>query len=271
MDALLIKKLDELLNARQEIALVTVTEKAGSGPRGCGSMMIVAADGTLLYGTVGGGGVEEQAKKDAAVCIRENVSKSFHYELTLKETDHSLHMACGGIVDVFIKVFKNQDHLLIIGGGHIGIDLSFMAKRLGYYVTVLDEREDYGNSERFPHVDRVKTGNLLELINQTSIDEKTSVVIITHGHSHDLEALRAVIDRGGRYVGLIGSKSKLRFCFDELRNEGVTDALLNKVHAPIGLDIGGETPAEIALAILAEIQAVRYNKTGQFLKNLKEI
>ncbi|MBI9012098.1 MAG: XdhC family protein [Clostridiales bacterium] len=268
MDALLIKHLHEMIEKREEVALVTVTNKAGSGPRGNGSMMLVDATGDLLYGTVGGGGIEERAKKDAVICLRENISKSFHYELTLEETESSLHMACGGVVDVFVKVFKNVDQLIIAGGGHIGLELSKFAKTLGYRVVVIDHREDFANDIRFSHVDSVLCGDMVEHLENTKIDHHTSVVIITHGHLFDLEALRAVVDSDARYIGMIGSKTKIKHCFDELEKEGVSKEMLSKVYAPIGIDIGGETPVEIALAILAEIQAVKYNKSGSFMKDL---
>ena len=209
MDAILIKHLHELIDKREEVALVTVTNKAGSGPRGNGSMMLVDATGQLLYGTVGGGGIEERAKKDAAICLQGNISKSFHYELTLEETESSLHMACGGVVDVFIKVFKNVDQLIIAGGGHIGLELSRFAKALGFRVVVIDHREDYANDVRFSHVDSVLSGDMVEHLRNTKIDDHTSVVIITHGHLFDLEALHAVVGSDARYIGMIGSRKKL--------------------------------------------------------------
>lgn len=271
MDRVLIKKLSGYIEEHQEVALVTVTSKAGSGPRDSGSMMIVDSNGKLLYGTIGGGGVEEKAKADAKLCIQNNESKSCHYELTLKDTEASLHMACGGVMDVFIKVFKTQDQLIIFGGGHIGLDLSHFAKRLGFHVTVIDQRADYANEERFPHVDAVLAGEFSDVINKVTINSKTSIVIVTHGHVHDMDALRVVLNSEARYIGAIGSKNKIRHCFKELIDEGYDAAKLNAVYAPIGLNIGGSTPSEIALSILSEIQAVKYQKDMPFMKNTLEV
>jgi|LGVF01.2.fsa_nt_gb xanthine dehydrogenase accessory factor len=271
MDTVLIKKLNELIEQRIEVALVTVTNKVGSGPRGSGSMMVVDSDGKLLYGTIGGGGIEEQAKKDAALCIKAKESKTCHYELTLKDTEASLHMACGGVMDVFIKVFTNEDQLVIVGGGHIGLDLSEFAVKLGYSVVVIDHREDYANKDRFPDVDKTLPGDVVEHLKDLNIDAFTSVVIITHGHIYDMEALAEVVNSDARYIGMIGSKSKIRHCFGELENKGITKEALSKVYAPIGVDIGGSTPAEIALAILAEIQAVKYNKSIPFMRDSKGV
>jgi xanthine dehydrogenase accessory factor len=270
MDGLLIKKLDQYISERKEVALVTVTNKAGSGPRDSGSMMIVDHEGHLLAGTIGGGGVEEKAKKDAVDCIRTDVSKACHYELTLKDTKDSLHMACGGIVDVFIKVFKNSDALIIFGAGHIGMELSLMGKRLGYHVTVVDQRADYANEEKYPHADKVIAGLHSDALEELTINEFSSIVIVTHGHVHDMDVLKLVAHTKARYIGMIGSKTKIRHCFKELEAGGVLRSDLDKVYAPIGLQIGGDTPAEIALSILSEIQAVKFSKNLPFMKNSLE-
>lgn len=265
MEALLMKTLTAYMDKDIPVALVTVTSKTGSGPRDSGSMMLVDQEGQLLAGTIGGGKVEEQAKTDAITCIKTQVSSAFHYELTLKKTDHALGMACGGTVDVFIKVFAQRDLLVIFGGGHIGLDLCHFAKVLNYHVTIIDHRPDYVSEERFPLADQRMLMSAY-LASPLGLDDKTSVVIVTHGHAYDMEALRSVCESPARYIGMIGSKNKIQYCFKTLTEEGVAPEALKRVHAPIGLNIGGETPAEIALAILAEMQAVKYQKSGEFLK-----
>lgn len=270
MDAFVMKRLVELIEKRIPVAMVTVTSKTGSGPRDTGSMMIVDAEGKLIEGTIGGGGVEEKAKKDAKRCIEKGDSLAFHYELTLKDSEHSLGMACGGMMDVFIKVFKPESSLVIFGGGHIGLKLCTFAKSLDFHVTVVDHREEYASLERFADADKILTGSMDEILKLIPITTNTSVVIVTHGHVFDLEALRAMITTDAGYIGMIGSRNKIHYCFNELIGEGVTQSQLDQIHAPIGLDIGGDTPAEIALAILAEIQAVKYGKSGPFLKDLRK-
>lgn len=270
MDAMLIKQLATCIEKREEVALVTVTSKLGSGPRDMGSMMLVDSLGNLIAGTIGGGGVEEKAKKDAAKCIFENQSSAFHYELTMKDSVDSLKMVCGGTVDVFIKVFKNEKQLIIFGGGHIGLVLCDFAKRLGYQVTIYDEREDYSNHERFPNADCLYTGDLDQAIEKMKLTALSSIVIITHGHTHDLDVLTRVVGTDASYIGIIGSTTKIRHCFTQLLDQGFSKESLLRVHGPIGLDIGGETPAEIALGILAEIQAVQFGKSGPFMKDIKK-
>lgn len=267
MDALLMKELSEMIERGQAVALVTVINKQGSGPRDRGSMMLVDDQAQLIMGTIGGGKVEEEAKKDAASCLKSGESMAFHYELTLSDSDRSLGMACGGIVDVFVKAFPSKEALIVFGGGHIALDLVYFAKALNYRITIIDHREAFYSPERFPLVERTMD---MQTFLDAPFEIKTdaSVVIITHGHAYDMEALKAVSGTQARYVGMIGSKTKIAHCFKELMQQGVSQAFLDTVHAPIGLDIGGETPAEIALAILSEIQAVKYGKTGGFLRRL---
>jgi xanthine dehydrogenase accessory factor len=261
MEIRIMEKLSRCMEKGQDVALVTVTNAQGSSPRGVGSMMLVDAGGRLLEGTVGGGAVEEKAKQDGAECIKRGISKTIRYELNLSNDKNSLNMACGGTVDVFFKVFKGRDELVIIGAGHIGDKLSKVAHILGYHITVIDDREGCANEERFPEADILKVGDIGEILENHPVSEKTNIVIITHGHKHDQIALEKVINTSARYIGMIGSRNKIALCFKNMTEKGFDTQVLSKVHAPIGLDIGGETPEEIAVAIIAEIQAVRYNKT----------
>lgn len=265
MEGQLIDKLSEYIERGKSVALVMVTSQLGSSPRGVGSIMIVDDQGKLLDGTIGGGKVEEQAKEDAAKCIQKNTSGSFKYDLVLAETEHSLGMACGGAVDVFVKVFSKEEDLIVFGGGHIAYELSLMAKKLNYRLTVIDTRPEYLEESRFPDAYRRILFSDFEK-NPFEIPDSASVVIVTHAHSYDAEALGLVIESKARYIGMIGSRSKIGYCYDEVKKQGVDENLFEKVHSPIGLDIGGQTPAEIALAIMAEIQAVKYNRPGGFLK-----
>ncbi|GAU77098.1 XdhC family protein [Fusibacter sp. 3D3] len=270
MESAVIKRLLNAIDHREAVALVTVTHKVGSGPRDKGSMMLVDHKGTLLAGTIGGGGVEESAKQDAMACLKNQTSSAFSYELTLKETENALGMACGGAVTVFIKVFSVGKSLIIFGAGHIGMVLSKMAKLLEYHVTIVDERDEYANVARFESADVILSGEMQTLLADLEIVPSTSVVIVTHGHTHDLEVLRGVLNHNAGYIGMIGSKSKVNYCFQTLRAEGVSEEKLSAVHAPIGLDIGGETPSEIALSIMAEIQAIQFGKQGPFMKQIEK-
>jgi xanthine dehydrogenase accessory factor len=266
MEHILIQKLSQLIQENHDVALVTVTDTQGSSPRGKGSMMLVDKEGNLIEGTIGGGAVEEKAKQDAAICIRRGISKAIHYGLHPTAKENALPMICGGNMDVFIKVFTKQDSLLIIGAGHIGTKLSKIAKILDYHVTIIDNREEFASEERFPEADERLVGDIEDILTNYPIDEKTNIVIVTHGHRYDQQALEAVIDSPAGYIGMIGSQKKVVTCFKNLEEKGIAKSRIAAIHAPIGLDIGGEKPEEIALAIMAEIQSVKYNKSGSFLK-----
>ncbi len=267
MEQNIIKKLYQLIEEGGNIALVTIIEADGSSPRGIGAMMLVDNNGELLAGTIGGGAVEEKAKKDAAECTRRGISRTISYNLGHKKGEESsLPMLCGGEIKVFIKVFKKQDELIIVGAGHIGEKLAKLAKILGYGVTVIDNRQQFITRDRFPEADELLLGEIESLLKQIPISENSNIVIVTHGHQFDQQALEAVIDSPARYIGMIGSTAKVNACFDMLRRKGISEETIKKVYSPIGIDLGGETPEEISLSIMAEIQAVKYGKKVASLK-----
>jgi len=263
----LINVLNEKISKNSDIAQVVITKAEGSSPRGVGSMMLVDAAGAIVGGTVGGGAVEEQARRDAAESIRRGRSCSFHYKMdALADAENSLPMLCGGDIEVFINVFNSREKLLIVGAGHIGLNLYNLARMLNYYVVIIDNRAEFAGRDRFPEADEVLAGDIARTLAAYPVDEKTSIVIVTHGHEYDETALEQTIAGPARYIGMIGSAKKIEACFQSLWKKGIAPELTAKVHAPIGLDIGGEKPEEIALAIMAEIQAVRYQRQGGFLK-----
>ena len=257
-----IQKLSYMIAQNQPVALVTVVESSGSTPRSSGSMMLVDKNGTLLEGTIGGGILEERAKSDAAECIRIRESKLFFYELG-EGNEKSLPMICGGDIRYFVKVFSPKKQLIVVGAGHVGEKLCQMASILGYEITVIDDRETRATKEIFPGASKLIVGDILENLRKININENTCIVIVTHAHKYDQGALEAVIDSEAGYIGMIGSVSKVKTCFKNLREKGISDELIDRVYSPIGLDIGGESPAEIALSIMAQIQAVNYKKSAQ--------
>lgn len=266
----LLSILAEQVKQNQDTAMVTITGVEGSSPRGVGTMMLIDKNGNILSGTIGGGAVEEAAKRDAVECIKRGIPQSFRYNMDKNaEGANTLNMTCGGNIDVFINIFMSKAKLLIIGGGHIGFNIYKLGKMLGYYVVIIDERIEFSNRERFSEADEVLTGDIAANMENYPIDENTNVVIVTHGHKFDEQALEKVINRPAGYVGMIGSRKKIEICFNNLENKGIERKKLNAVYSPIGLDIGGDRPEEIALAIMAEIQAVRYGRNGGFLKNNK--
>jgi xanthine dehydrogenase accessory factor len=163
--------------------------------------------------------------------------------------------------------------LVIIGAGHVGRALANYAKDVDFEVTVIDDREEYCNPTLIPRADRHMTGRLDDVLPALDVDSQTFCVIVTRGHNHDEEALLYLVRRQPAYLGMIGSRRKIKLIFDDLRREGVTDEQLARVHAPIGLDIGSRTVPEIAVSIVAELIACRNcpddsNLVGRTSRNL---
>jgi xanthine dehydrogenase accessory factor len=171
--------------------------------------------------------------------------------------------------DWFIEPHRRAPHLVIIGAIHIAIPLHRLAKLLGYRVTVIDARAKFATKERFPEADELLVGWPDEALAGITLDRSTYVVILTHDPKFDLPALRSVVGKDVRYLGAIGSRKTNQNRFDELRREGFTEDQLAKVHGPIGLDLGGRGAEETALAIIAEMTAVKYGATGRTMKEAR--
>lgn len=250
----------------EKAVLVTVTEVKGSSPRHSGSKMIVYQDGSI-HGTIGGGKIEAQAIKEA-LAVRQNGSiRKKIYNLTEKDG-----MLCGGQAEVMFEPIGNEEKLLIFGAGHIGQALAPMAKMIGLQVTILDNREEFATKERFPSIGQILSGEYSDIASQVSFNENTYIVIVTHGHVHDEEVLEYCIRQPFKYIGMIGSRNKSRTVLKHLQDKGIEQELLNQVYTPIGLNIGAETPAEIAISILSELIAVRRKVvTDQVTMKLPEI
>jgi xanthine dehydrogenase accessory factor len=172
----------------------------------------------------------------------------------------------GAKIDIFFEVLAAPPRLIVVGAGHIAVPLVRMAKILDYHVTVLDDRVLFANRERFPDADEILVGDMAATLKQTAITASTYIVLITRGHKYDEPCLRETIHSQAKYIGMIGSKRRIKACFHRFREEEkIADEVIQRVHAPIGLDISTETPEEIALSILAEIIKVRRGGGAQSL------
>jgi len=221
--------------------------------------MLVFPDGST-EGTIGGGKIEAQATEEALEALRCGESRLATYVL-LEEGEHALGMVCGGEASVFLEARLPVRTLLIIGAGHVAASLAPLARLLDYRVVVMDERSQLATRERFPEADEVVLGNAGEAGSLVRIDRYTAVVIVTHGHLHDQAALASVLETDAGYIGMIGSRRKVRTILAELEKAGVPATAFCRVHAPIGLDLGGQTPAEISLSILAQIVATQHGRS----------
>ena len=247
---------------------MTIVRSQGSTPQRAGAKMLVYADGRTV-GTIGGGCYENDAFWKAREAIASGRPQLLHYELN-DDFAQENGLVCGGRMDVHIDPLAPSPHLYVIGAGHVGWHLARLSADAGFRVHVVDDREKFANRERFPAADEVITAPIAEWLHGAEIAASSFVVVVTRGHQHDLEAMRALSARDLRYLGLIGSRAKVARIFEMLLAEGMPAECLDRVHSPIGLDIGAVTPVEIAVSILAELIAVNRGKdtSGMAMRKL---
>jgi len=166
-------------------------------------------------------------------------------------------LVCGGTLDIFIEPVLPPALLYIFGAGHVSVNLYKVAKNAGFEITVVDDREVYANKERFPEAREVIAEDFDQALARINITDAAYIVIVTRGHRDDMRILRWAVQTPARYIGMIGSKRKTITIFKELQKEGLPAKLFERVHAPVGLDIGAVTPEEIAVSITAELIAIR--------------
>ena len=248
----------QALDHGESAALVTIVATRGSTPQRVGAKMLVFADGRTV-GTIGGGCYENDAFWKAREALSTRTARLVHYELSDDFAEES-GLICGGQMDVYIEPIEPSPELYIIGAGHVGYHLARLAHEVGFRVHVVDDREKFANRERFPTAAEIVADDIPEWLAKTTLPPHAYAVIVTRGHTNDLEALRALAPRELRYLGLIGSRAKVARIYDALTTDAVPAELLKRVHAPIGLDIGAVTPQEIAVSILAEMIAVKHGR-----------
>jgi xanthine dehydrogenase accessory factor len=246
------------LERGEPAALVTIVRASGSTPQRTGAKMLVYADGRTV-GTIGGGCYEADALGRAREAIASGKPALVKYDLNDDFVEES-GLICGGQMEVYIDPIAPSPALYVVGAGHVGFHLARAASDAGFRIHIVDDREKFANRDRFPSADSIVVDDIPAWLQQAEIPDSAYVVIVTRGHTHDFDALRALASRKLKYLGLIGSRAKVARIYDAMRSDGVADDALNRVHAPIGLDIGAVTPAEIAIAILAELIAVRHDK-----------
>ena len=220
--------------------------------------MLVFADGRTV-GTIGGGCYESDAIGRAREVIATGKPVLARYDLNDDFVQES-GLICGGQMEVYIDPITPAPRLYVIGGGHVGWHLARVASEAGFRIHVIDDREKFASRERFPMADAIVVEDIGAWLHSADLPSASYVVVVTRGHTHDFDALRALAARDLKYLGLIGSRAKVTRVFDALQDEGLPIECLERVHAPIGLDIGAVTPAEIAVSILAELIAVRHGR-----------
>jgi xanthine dehydrogenase accessory factor len=245
----------ELRRGGRRGAVATIVNVRGSIPSFQTAKMLVRDDGSIV-GTIGGGCVEADVWQAAREVMESEKPRTLKFDLN-QDPKYDTGLVCGGTLEVFVEPILPPALLYIFGAGHVASGLCQAAASAGFDVTVTDDRSSYATKERFPAAREVHALDFEEALRKLDPNEASYIVIVTRGHRDDMRILRWAVQTRARYVGMIGSKRKVIGIFKSLRDEGVPAHLFDRVHAPIGLDIGAVTPEEIAVAITAELIAVR--------------
>ncbi len=248
--------LQQALQAAQcgsSYAFATIIEATVKGtPRKAGAKMLVFEDGRI-EGTIGGGRNEKAAIAECLKAIKSQKPSTVTYNYFGRKGES----VCGGQMKVFIEPVVPQATLVICGAGHIALPLSAIAKIAGFKVVVIDDRKEFANKKRFPHVDQIVVGIHAKELAGFKLNANSYVAIVTQGNEFDFECLKVVIKSSASYIGVISSRPKRVKFFGRLKELGIEAKHLKRVSIPMGIDIGSQTPQEIAVSIMAQMIAVK--------------
>ena len=239
----------------RKAALATIVQVQGSIPSYESSKILIRDDGSMV-GTVGGGCVEAEVWSVAQDVMREEKPRRLHFNLN-NQPEYDEGLICGGSLDIFVEPILAAPTAYIFGGGHVSLYLAKVVSVAGFDVVVADDRPAFANQERFPDARETIAGPWEEIFPKLQVNEFSYLVLVTRGHKGDLTCLRWALGTSARYIGMIGSQRKFIEIAKVLESEGVPAEKIERVHSPVGLDIGALTPEEIAVAIVAEMIAVR--------------
>ncbi len=262
--ATILEAMEAALEGGPPVAVGTVTDAGAAGRLELGAKLLVRGDGRTV-GTLGDVDVDA-AVSDAgveAMSAFPRVEVQTLYVSADGAVSDRRHRAVEGDAQIMLQQFESPARLIVVGGGHIGLALAQIGELLGFRLTVLDDREEFANRERFPMAEEIITAELGPALDAIALDGSCHVVLVSRGHRQDEEALRHSVGRGAAFVGMIGSRRRTATVLAHLFEEGFERADLEAVSTPIGLDIGAETPEEIALSILAEIVMRRRGGSGE--------
>lgn len=258
------KEILRLEETNSPFVVATVIASEGSVPGKVGFKLLIKSD-SATTGTIGGGALETEVIKESLKRLSENSSGMKEYILSdnpeIKTEGLSVvPMKCSGKVAIFYEVYKGLSTVYIFGGGHVGNALLYYLSPLKYHTVLIDNRKEFANSEKNPNAKEIILKDYPEYANEFKPDKSFYAVILTHEHKFDYQILKALYERDleFKYIGVIASRSKAASMIDNLKKDLGEDIDLSRLHTPVGLKIGGNTAEEIALAIVAEIQSVKY-------------
>jgi len=244
-------------------ALCTVTSSEGSTPRHVGSKMLVYPDGKFI-GTVGGGDLEHRVLDEAWMALGDGQARLLHYNMA--DPSRGDPGVCGGQVEVFVEPILAPPLLVVIGAGHVGKAVVHLAKWLGFRVAVCDDRPEFCTPEETPGADAYYAVTMDKLIDHVKIDKRTFLILTTRGSNVDAAGLAPLLDSAAAYIGVIGSRRRWATTVKALKEKGISEEKIARVHSPMGLELQAETPEEIAVSILAEVMMVKAKGTGKPMK-----
>ncbi len=243
--------LEQVRAARLPAVLATVVSATGSSPQEAGAKLLVCADGQVS-GTVGGA-IEHRVLADARALLgADEATRLLEYNLS-----RDLGMCCGGVMQVFLERVARPARLVVLGAGHIARPLVELAAAVDFRVVVVDEREPWATQERFPRAEAIHVDDPESVVSELALDAETAVIVVTHSHPLDQALVKALVGSAAGFCGLVASEAKRNKFLQRLRAQGVSEEALARLRAPLGVQIGAQTPAEIAVAIVAELVAWR--------------
>jgi xanthine dehydrogenase accessory factor len=246
----ILEELTQAVASHKPVVLATVVATQRSVPRRAGTKMLVYEDGDLS-GTIGGGAMESNVIEAARESLLSGKTQLLTYELL--EPDRGDPGVCGGEVQIYLEPYMPPNTIFVVGAGHVGRTVVDLAHWLGYRTVITDDREELIAEERIPNADLMIQGSVQEALLKEPITATTSVVVVSRNTTIDAEAIPGLLDTPARYIGVMGSQRRWNTVRKQLKDTGVSDTDLDRIHAPIGIELGAETLEEIAVSIMAEV------------------
>ena len=257
----LVNELAEAVAGSKPVVLATVVATKRSVPRRAGAKMLIYDDGALS-GTVGGGNMESRVIEAALESMRSGKTQMLTYSLL--EPSRGDPGVCGGEVQIYLEPYMPPHTIFVVGAGHVGRAVADLAHWLGYRTVITDDREDMLSEDHLPDADVLLSGSIVEALAKEEVTEDTSVILVSRSTDIDADSIPLLLETPAGYIGVMGSKRRWMAVRDELIASGISETELDRIHQPIGIELGAETLEEIAVSILAQvIQVNRATASGE--------